>query len=111
MSVNRCLSYSAFIGAAVAGIFVLLRILFPVTSVSGLLDKPQLLLWPTSIWLIAATGGGRLGGQLYVLATLGNMALYAILGLFLWYGLRKSLLILVIEGILILGSWALLLQL
>ena len=73
------------------------------------LDTLLLLLWPTSILLLGDPTDSNLG--LLLLAAIGNVLLYGILGLLLWLGIYRSRAILLAPVLLIAGIWALLFSL
>lgn len=101
MSRGHAVVYSASLGAFVPCMFMAIRS-FSAITIGGFLDEVQFALWPTSIWLIAAAGGGRVSLELHAISILANVVLYSALGLLLWVGFAKSNWVLVAIGAFIL---------
>jgi predicted membrane protein len=77
------------------------------------MEKITLLLWPSSIALLAGAGFSNyaMSIKLLLLAVIINVILYSVLGLSVWYGFAKNhiLLLLPIAAVGALWSWLLML--
>lgn len=75
------------------------------------LEKITLVIWPSSLALTAGAGFGNtsMSTKLFVLAMILNVILYSVVGVLVWYGLRKHhvLLLLPVFGIGALWIWLL----
>lgn len=73
------------------------------------LVKLQLLIWPSSIFMMAETGHRSNDLKLFGFSLTANVLLYAIVGLLIWWGLNKHCWILAVVAVLVvLGWWKLL---
>jgi hypothetical protein len=95
MKLSRLLIWSATAGAFTPIILHIIwrldnNMLLLSNSAKIILQKITLALWPSSFFMLAASGD-----EPYLLSVLANIALYGILGIGIYYGLTKHWLILI----------------
>ena len=71
----------------------------------------QTLVWPTSVFMIGAAGGGSLYWELLLISTLANAILYGLLGYLIWIGVNKHGAALFAAILILLVLWGILLPL
>jgi hypothetical protein len=59
-------------------------------SIGGVLEILQLLVWPSSIFMMATAGHKGIGYGMLALSITGNIVFYALLGFLIWWGLHKQ---------------------
>ncbi|MBD9615681.1 hypothetical protein [Pseudomonas sp. PDM07] len=89
MKLSRLLIWSATAGAFTPIILHIIwrldnNMLLLSNSAKIILQKITLALWPSSFFMLAASGD-----EPYLLSVLANIALYGILGIGIYYGLTK----------------------
>jgi len=110
MRLSKFLQWFALSGAVVPMVLELMWWLINKSSSWSLnakicLQKITLVLWPTSYGMLAATSDRVLAIKLFLLTTLGNVVLYTVLGMLLWYGLAKQRVFLVVPIALLSVIW------
>ena len=110
MSFARFMIWSSVTGVIVPFIFGVTWWL--VNSHSGIsvgvkiaLEKVTLVLWPSSIVMLAETSDRWFSLKLFLLASLVNVVLYTGLGACIWYGLTKYRVILLLPIIVVSIIW------
>jgi hypothetical protein len=72
-------------------------------------DIVQLLLWPSSIFMLATAGHEGIDYEMLAISIVANVALYALLGFLVWWGVYKQRWVLyVVAGVIALGWYKLL---
>jgi len=71
----------------------------------------QLLIWPSSIFMIASAGYEGIDFKMLSISIAVNIVLYSIIGFIVWLGLKKHHWLLYVLVVLILLSWYILLRL
>jgi hypothetical protein len=108
--------YSIVVGLVVPFIFIAIHIVlekyqFSVSGFADFVHGLQLLLWPSSIFLMATAGHkwyDRFVVEIFVLSLVANVIVYAVFGGLLWWGLyRQRWALFLILGVIIWGWYKL----
>ena len=94
MNFTKLLSWCAFSGALIS---ILLRVVWgwvnshaPLSlSANLVLQKITVIIWPSSVVLLAATSDQSMANKLFVISLLVNVVLYMLVGALVWLGLNK----------------------
>lgn len=74
-------------------------------ELSGILNSLQLMVWPSSFFMMATAGYEEFPVEIFVISTIVNIALYALIGSAFWFGVKKQRWILYYFGGLISLYW------
>lgn len=96
-----------------AGIGLLIPLLFRVLSrflnTADLMyyaSRLALILWPSSIWNLAASSDDPSGAnKLFLISMVANMVFYILIGLLVWLGLRKHFGFFILLGFSLFALW------
>lgn len=116
MRMHRFVQVFAIIGMAVPIIFTLSWPILEKTkhwhgTLGNALATLQLLIWPSSIFMMATAGHEGLDFKMLSISIAVNIVLYSIIGFIFWMGLKKHHWLLYVLVVLILLSWYKLLRL
>jgi hypothetical protein len=75
------------------------------------LEIVQLLLWPSSLFMLATAGHEDVDYRMLTISTIMNVGLYALIGAATWYGFYKQRWVLLALSALVLAGWYKLLSL
>ena len=73
--------------------------------VSGKIEVLQLLVWPSSLFMLATAGHQGIDYKMLALSTAVNIGIYALIGFVIWYGVHKQHWILLACGVLVTLGW------
>lgn len=59
-------------------------------SIGGKLETVQLLIWPTSIFMMATASNKGIDFKMLAIAIAANILLYALIGFLIWWGLNRQ---------------------
>lgn len=59
-------------------------------AVGRVMEIVQLLIWPSSIFMIATAGSKDIDYGMLALSIITNIAFYAVIGFLIWWGLNKQ---------------------
>lgn len=68
-------------------------------------DKLALLLWPTSLMTLPASTESGFETKLFLFSLAANVIFYTIIGMLIWFGLRKNVGFFAIAGIPLVTIW------
>lgn len=96
MKLSRLLSWFALSGAVSA---IVLRVIWGwvnthawlSTSAKIALQKVTVIVWPSSVFMLAATNDQAMAIKLFGISLLVNVALYMLIGALAWLGLNKHI--------------------
>lgn len=74
-------------------------------TTSIMVQTIMLVLWPTSLWMLAASPDTAFENELFLYSVISNVVVYALLGLLIWLGLRIHIAFFALAGILLVALW------
>lgn len=80
-------------------------------SIHGIIQKLMLMLWPTSLMSLPVSDESGFETKLFLMSLVANIFLYGILGVGIWFGLRRHISVLAPVFLVVITVWWYLLSL
>lgn len=116
MTLLRFTSLFAFLGVTIPLVFRWLWWSFQYFKITDLdihifVQKLMLMLWPSSLMSLPASDGSGFETKLFLMSLVANVFLYGIIGVGIWFGLRRHISFFVPVSLVVITVWWILLSL
>lgn len=103
----KCILYFSCLGLVVPIIFSIVSLLYENMNrlLPSLLYKIQLMIWPSSIFMMATAANKHIDFKMLIVSIVVNVILYSLIGFFVWFGIYKQKWVLFVIGVLVLLAW------